>query len=219
MKNRIAFGMGWMMTALVAMGASSASAQSSWGSETSDAEEARRRSQQQRSANDVEGPYLQAGITIGVIDFDGGNVDVDAGGGISLTGGYRIFPWLSGEANFTYVGGGDVEVGNTDVGDAEFFAFTFGPKVYPFSIPREKVVPDFVDPYVLIGLGGGEYEIDGSNGFRDKEDGTFIARFILGTDFWFTEHFGAYLEGGYHAAADNDIDGTGVFTFGGQYRF
>ena len=46
-----------------------------------------------------------------------------------------------------------------------------------------------------------------------------MARFILGFDFWFTDHIGAFVEGGGFATSEDDVDGVGVFTVGGQYRF
>jgi hypothetical protein len=205
--------------------ASPADAQSTWGSDDTETAPPTPRRQQtrvfdeasMRGYDEFTGPYAQFGVTIGVIDYDG-SIDVDAGGGVSITGGYRILPWLSGEANVTYVGGGDAEVGNNNVGDAEFFAFTFGPKFYPMAAVKNDVLPEFLQPYGLVAIGGGEFELD-LNGGGDNEKSSFIARFIFGMDLWITDHFGTYMEGGYHAAADDDIDGAGVFTFGGQYRF
>ena len=145
------------------------------------------------------------------IEFDGGP-DVDAGGGFTITGGYRILPWLSGEANVTYLGGGDV---GSSSREADFFSFTFGPKLYPLGLLEEQPIPEFIQPYGLIAIGGGEYDIERSG----SEESTFIARFIFGFDLWVTDHFGAFMEGGYHVAEDSKIDGTGLFTIGGQYRF
>jgi hypothetical protein len=34
-----------------------------------------------------------------------------------------------------------------------------------------------------------------------------------------TDDFGTFVEGGYHIAGNSDIDGTGLFTVGGQMRF
>lgn len=231
MRNWIAFGSKMICGALLLAVAGPVFAQSSWGDEPRDSDwgssregrQQQRRSYDDRSVRgyDYVGPYAQLGVTIGVIDFDGSpNIDVEAGGGVSITGGFRFLSWLSGEANFTYVGGGDAEIGNTEIGEAEFFAFTFGPKFFPFAAIQQDVIPEFVQPYALVAIGGGEFEIDARNRFGgDVEESTFIARFIFGTDFWITDHIGAYVEGGYHAAADDDIDGAGVFTFGGQYRF
>lgn len=164
-----------------------------------------------RGYREFEGFYAQFGASVGEIEFDGGN-DVDAGGGFTMTGGYRVFPWLAAEANLSYLGGGEVDGTNRE---ADFFSVTFGPKLFPMGLLEEQPIPEYIQPYMLIGIGGGEYDIERS-GF---EQSTFIARFIFGFDLWFTDHLGSFVEGGYHVAADDDIDGTGLFTLGAQYRF
>jgi hypothetical protein len=164
---------------------------------------------------EYEGPYAQFGVAIGQIDFDGGNVDNNASGGFTLTGGYRFLSWLSGEANFTYLGGGSVEAGSTDIGNGSFFAFTFGPKFYPLGAFRVEEIPDSVQPYGLIQIGGGEFHVENSSFDRSA----FMARFIIGIDVWANDNIGFFVEGGGHATDQDDVDGVGVFTVGGQYRF
>ena len=170
---------------------------------------------------DYVGPYAQFGISIGRIDYDNigvFNVDSGASGGFTLAGGYRALPWLAAEAHFTFLGGKDnVEIGNVD-GDAEIFAFTFGPKLYPLGFFDVPAVPHTVQPYAFIGIGGGEGEVEFDGG-GDVSDGSFIARFILGIDFWATDNVGFFVEGGGLAVEEDAIDGVGVFTFGAQYRF
>jgi len=164
---------------------------------------------------EYEGPYAQFGVSVGQIDFDGPNIDNNPICGFTLTGGYRILSWLAGEVNFSYLGGGAVEAGSFDIGDGSFFAFTFGPKFYPLGAFKVEAVPDFVQPYALIGIGGGQFEIDNTN----FEEGAFIARFILGFDVWTTDNLGFFVEGGGHVTDEDAIDGVGIFTVGGQYRF
>lgn len=164
---------------------------------------------------EYEGPYAQFGVSVGQIDFDGSNIDNNASGGFTLTGGYRILPWLAGEANFTYLGGGSVERGSMDIGDGSFFAFTFGPKFFPLGAFKVEGVPDVLQPYALFGIGGGRFEIDNTN----FEKSAFIARFILGVDVWATDHLGFFVEGGGHVTDEDDVDGVGIFTVGAQYRF
>ncbi|MFK7894581.1 MAG: outer membrane beta-barrel protein [Myxococcota bacterium] len=166
---------------------------------------------------DYTGPYAQFGIAIGRVDFDG-NIDSDASGGFTMTGGYRLTPWLSAEGNFTFLGGEDnVELGSFE-GDTEAWAFTFGPKIYPMALIDPDAIAHTIQPYGLIGIGGGEIEIEGRNGF-ESEDDSFVARFIIGVDVWATNHVGFFVEGGGFAVEEDDIDGVGIFTFGGQYRF
>ena len=173
---------------------------------------------QQKSGQgyEYEGPYAQFGVAIGQIDFDGNNVDNNASGGFTMTGGYRFLPWISGEANFTYLGGGSVEVGRFNVGDGSFFAFTFGPKFYPLGALRVEEIPDAIQPYGLIQIGGGRFEVDNTSRW---DNSAFIARFIIGFDVWATDHLGFFVEGGGHATDEDDVDGVGIFTVGGQYRF
>jgi hypothetical protein len=164
---------------------------------------------------DFEGPYFQFGVAVGQIDFDIGGVDNNASGGFTMTSGYRVLPWLSGEVNFTYLGGGSVEAGSMDVGNGSFFAFTLGPKVYPLGAFKVDQVPDIIQPYGLIQIGGGEFHIENSPFDRSG----FIARFILGVDLWATDNIGFFVEGGGHVTDQDDVDGVGIFTMGGQYRF
>lgn len=164
---------------------------------------------------DYTGFTAQFGVSVGEINFD--DSDSDTSGGFTFGGNYRFLPWLAGDANFSYLGGGDVEVGNVNVGEGSFFAFTFGPKFYPLGLFKTEVIPHFIQPYGTIGIGGGEFDIDGRSGFHDRS--SFIARFILGFDVWATDHLGFFVEGGGHAASEDDVEGVGLFTVGGQYRF
>jgi len=166
-----------------------------------------------RGYDEYTGPYARFSVAIGRIDFDNG-IDSEASGGFGLTGGYRFLPWLSGEFDFQYLGGKDnAEVGNNDR-DSEFWAFTFGPKLYPLGLVDIDGMPQNIQPYAFVGIGGGEAEIDG---FPDKS--TFAARFILGIDWWIDDNLGVFMEGGGFATDDDDIDGAGVFSLGAQYRF
>jgi hypothetical protein len=165
---------------------------------------------------EYEGLYVQFGVSVGQIDFDGRNVDNNASGGFTLTGGYRLASWLSGEANFSYLGGGSVEAGRFDVGDGSFYAFTFGPKFYPLGAFEVEAIPDSIQPYGLIQIGGGRFEVKNSSRW---DNSAFIARFIIGIDVWATDHIGLFVEGGGHATDADHVDGVGVFTVGGQYRF
>ncbi len=178
------------------------------------------------SGYDYTGIYVQFGVSVGEIDPDEVGPppfeadDVDTGGGFTMTGGYRVFPWLAAEANLSYLGGGDTDGPVFD--DAAFFSVTIGPKFFPLGLLDEddQPLPESFQPYALVGIGGGEYEFEVNGSSRlQSEDSTFIARFIFGFDFWATDHIGAFMEGGYHVASEDDINGTGLFTVGAQYRF
>ena len=198
-----------LLGALLALVASEASAQG-WFNEAS------------TPGYDFTGPYAQFGFAVGQINYDEDEfpVDVDSGasGGFILGGGYRIFPWLAADANFTFLAGEDnAEAGNLE-GDAQTFAFTFGPKIYPFGLYPTEVIPDYVQPYGLIAIGGGEGEVDGP-GALESEEGSFVARFAVGFDIWANEHLGFFVEGGGFAVEEDTVEGIGVFSFGAQYRF
>lgn len=164
---------------------------------------------------DYTGPYGQFGVAIGQINFDDSDIENDVSGGFTLGGGYRFLPWLAADANFTFLAG-DVEIdGISNDFDGQAYGFTFGPKIYPLGLAKVEEIPDFIQPYATIGIGGGEAEIDDTS----FEEDYFLARFILGVDVWATDHVGLFVEGGGFATSDNDIEGAGIFTVGGQYRF
>lgn len=164
---------------------------------------------------DYTGPYGQFGVAIGQINFDDSDLENDVSGGFTLGGGYRFLPWLAADANFTYLAG-DIDIDGVGGDfDGEAFGFTFGPKVYPLGFAKVEGIPDFLQPYATIGIGGGEAEIDDTS----FEEDYFLARFILGVDVWATDHFGLFVEGGGFATSEDDIEGAGIFTVGGQYRF
>lgn len=166
--------------------------------------------------SDYAGFYGQLGIDLGAINFD--HSTSNASGGVSVTGGYRFLPWLAAEGNFTYMGGGDVERHGDNVGKADFYAFTLGAKLYPLSLSDAEVERDLgsAQPYASIGIGGGRF--DAGDSTIDAE-GSFVARFLLGFDIWATDHIGFFVEGGGYAASEEDVEGVGLLSFGGQYRF
>jgi opacity protein-like surface antigen len=186
-----------------------------------------------RGYDDFTGPYARFGIAIGQVNLDedevgdaldvvDGNLDSDVSAGFTMAGGYRIFPWLAVDANFVFLTGKDnIEAsadGNSFEGDLQSFVFTFGPKVFPLALVDLDAVPHYVQPYVSIGIGGGEVEADFGGGFDTKKDG-FAARFIVGFDVWATDNVGFYFEGGGFLIDSKFIEGAGEFGFGGQYRF
>ncbi len=163
---------------------------------------------------DYAGAYGQLGVDVGAINFD--HSSSTASGGVSVTGGYRFLSWLAAEGNFTYMGGGDVERHGDNVGKPEFYAFTFGPKFYPLGLAEAGGDLHSAQPYASIGIGGARF--DAGDSTIDSE-GSFVARFLLGFDIWATDHIGFFVEGGGYAASEEDVEGVGLLTFGGQYRF
>ena len=164
---------------------------------------------------DYVGPYGQFGVAIGQINFDNSNIENDVSGGFTLGGGYRFLPWLAADANFTFLAGDVERDGSSGDFDGEAFGFTFGPKIYPLALAKVNGIPNYIQPYGTIGIGGGEAEIDDTS----FEEDYFLARFILGVDVWMTDHVGLFVEGGGFATSEDDLEGAGIFTFGGQFRF
>lgn len=164
---------------------------------------------------DYKGAYGQFGVSIGQINFDSSNIENDVAGGFTIGGGYRFLPWLAADGNFSYLAG-DVEIdGFGGDFDGEAWGFTVGPKFYPLGLAKVQGIPNYFQPYATIGIGGGQAEIDDTSFDEDY----FLARFILGFDLWMTNHFGLFVEGGGFATSEDDVEGAGLFTLGGQYRF
>jgi hypothetical protein len=175
------------------------------------------RAQERGVEPDLTGFYVNLGANIGAPEFDG-PLDGEVGGGVAFGGGYRVTPWLAAELEFDLLAGSDVEVGGSDVGDAQYWAITANVKGYPFSAFEKDVIPAWIQPYARFGMGGGEIEVD-FDGLGEEEDGTFVARFGGGIDFLIHRHWGAYVDGGFHVASEDDLDGVGIFTVGAFYRF
>ncbi len=166
--------------------------------------------------SDDAGFYAQLGVDVGAINFD--HSSSNASGGVSVTGGYPVLPWLAAEGNFTYMGGGDVERHGDNVGNAGFYAFTLGAKIHPLSFSKAGFERDLgsAQPYASIGIGGGRFDAGDS---EIDAEGSFVARFLFGFDIWATDHVGFFVEGGGYAASEEDVEGVGLLTFGAQYRF
>jgi len=167
---------------------------------------------------DQTGAYLNLGANIGAPDFDFAGVDGKVGGGVAFGAGYRMTKWLAAELEFDLLAGSDVKVNGSKIGDAQYWAITGNVKAYPFQAFETDVIPAWIQPYGRFGMGGGEIEIDFDNaGTRDQ--GTFVARFGGGIDFLLDRHWALYMDGGYHATSEDDLDGVGIFTLGAFYRF
>jgi len=176
------------------------------------------------------GPYVKGGVNIGAVEIDSSRVDTDAGGGVALALGYRALPWLAGEFQFDYLGGSTIEVSGTDVADGNYFDFTFNAKAFPVPLLNDHVLErdlplvKWLEPYALLGIGGGEFEFDGKNGRSTSNESTFVVRLGLGVDFLMAQHWGVSLDGGFHFTTDDDLDdadilGVGIFNLGVFWRF
>ena len=150
------------------------------------------------TTNDWTGFYAKVGLAIGFPDEDvaGPSPDIDAGAGIAFGGGYRWNRWLATEIDFNVIGGADIEDSNDDV---TIFAFTVNVKGYPFAGLGKDTIPEWIQPYGLFGIGGGEVDA-GDIG----DESTFVVRFNVGSDFMLWVHFGLFFEAGYLVTTEDD---------------
>lgn len=161
---------------------------------------------------DWRGPYAKLGLAIGFPDEKSSFPDVDPGAGFDLAGGWRLAPWLAAEADMNFIAGADVSGTSKDM---QIFAFTVNAKGYPLGALQTDAIPQDFQPYVLMGLGGGEVEVG------SFDEGSFIFRIGGGVDMWFAENFGAYFDAGYQVITDDDtgLNGEGLIVLGAMCRF
>lgn len=160
-----------------------------------------------------EGLYAKLGLAINVPEVEGANIDVTAGAGISVAGGYRLNEWLAAELDFTLTGGHLVEFrGQSTDDDLVYLAVIGGAKVYPFVF-FDFGLPDWVEPYGFLGIGGASIMSDVS------EDGAFIARIAGGAEFPIFDRAGVYFEVGGDLGDESGLDGVTRIVLGGSYRF
>ncbi|MCP4038622.1 MAG: porin family protein [bacterium] len=191
--------------ALIAVPIASASAQSSSGFTISEGDPA---------TNDWRGLYAKLGLAIGFPDEDyPGSVDIDPGAAVAFGGGYRWNRWVATEIDFNVIAGADVE-GVSD--DLTIFAFTVNVKGYPLAGLDKDAFPQWIQPYGLFGMGGGEADL---GDFGDES--SFMVRFNVGADFMIWDHFGLFVDTGYLIITENDtaLNGEGQLIMGGTYRF
>jgi hypothetical protein len=175
--------------------------------------------------------------------------------GGAISGGYRFFPWLAAEAEFQYLAGGEWEmtVGwdlepkstfgsyGTLKGDFSLMTFLASAKVYPMALLARDAIPERIQPYVVVGIGGGLNTLDNVRGNTDTRpggnfnqtmlaienyvqdaegsEGAFIARFGGGVDLMLNEGWGAYVDGGYFTNNRDYLEGYGAVRVGVIYRF
>jgi len=157
-----------------------------------------------------KGPYAYGGLAISKTNVDG----LDAQVGFALGGGYRFIDWLAADVDIYSAWREQNGV------DSRVFGFTMNAKAYPIGI----FAPDFIDwlqPYVVVGMGGGQFKSKPSGG--DVKTGTFIFRLGAGTELFFTDHMAAYMDLSLHATPGYEGGGqggaTGVIQFGVAYHF
>jgi len=128
----------------------------------------------------------------GVYGQVGGSLRLDQfGGGATASAGYRFLPWLAVDVNATYLANG-------------FYGVAVGPKIYPLGAASDSSIPEFVQPYGVVGIGA------------DVEDETIAGRFGVGVDFWLTDRLGFFTEAGTYLYREHPI---ASLSLGAQIRF
>jgi len=169
------------------------------------------------------GPYVRGGIAFGWANVDdefvGFSVSNGVNVGFEIGGGYRFHPALAADGEFFFVTGGDVEVTGVTVPGAETqaYGFTANVRAYPLHFAADDAT-GLLQPYVVVGIGGGSGEATGVGPFSGSE-GTFLARFGGGLDVMFTDRLGAYADGSYYITTKDVIGGVGKISAGGVLKF
>ena len=163
----------------------------------------------------AKGLYAQGGFTIAKTNFENNNLDPRLG--FAFAGGYRFLHWLGADGEL-YWAGRDQAGGKT-----RGFGLTFNGKVYPIGLLAPKTLDSF-QPYVVMGMGGGNYKFKPDGG-SDTKTGTFIYRLGVGVDWMLTDNIGTYADFSLHATPGTKEwvsfkgGATGVIQFGAKVNF
>lgn len=159
---------------------------------------------------DAKGPYANLGLAISKTNFSAADAQV----GFAIAGGYRFIDWLAADVEM-YSAWREQSGVTTRV-----FGFTMNAKAYPIGLISPTTL-DWLQPYVVVGMGGGQAKNKFSAG--DVKTGTYIFRLGAGTEAFITDHFAAYMDLSLHATPGYKVGGnggaTGVIQFGVAYHF
>jgi hypothetical protein len=142
--------------------------------------------------------------------------------GLSFTGGYRINSLIAVDAEFLWVGGGDLSTFGVQFSDASLMAITGNIKFYPLSKAPDLIV-EWIQPYVVMGIGSGLGQSTPAayrrTGIGTDNVNVFMGRFGGGVEILLDNHWGIYLDGNYYVASDEVFDGAGTLGVGVLYSF
>ena len=152
---------------------------------------------------------------------DESNIDSDTMTGFSFMAGYRFNPWLGGDVEFTWIGGGNVtSPALTGTGSASVLAVGVALKFYPLVRVSRKM-PEWIQPYLTVGIGSGiaEQAPSGSSVFGSESQSVFLARFGAGSELMLTQNWGVLMDVSYYASTSGALEGFATFRLGGIFRF
>lgn len=176
------------------------------------------------------GYYLRAGAAAGFFEAHRSKVDFDVGVGLAIAAGYRHNSYIAGEVGFRYSFAADTDdftkLDGIDIGEDDDsktlkeFEVTFDLKGYPLGYFDVSAMPDWVQPYAMVGVGFGETTVGNLKELR------FLMRFGGGFEVLITDRLGVYLDGGYSVITgtvrENGgtiLDGHGQLGIGALVRF
>jgi hypothetical protein len=176
---------------------------------------------------DSTGFYGQVAIVLGWPNIDGRFTAPPTTGngtmiGLSFAAGSRIATWVGVDAEFVLIGGGDLHSFGVKTAESSLMAFTANAKLYPLAFSPD-LIPQWVQPYGVIGIGGGIAQsipvASMRDGFGAENVTVFMGRFGAGLEILLTDHWGTYVDGSYYMASDDVFNGAGTLRFGTHYSF
>jgi opacity protein-like surface antigen len=138
------------------------------------------------------------------------SVDVDTAVGFEVYGGYRFHPNFAVEAEFEMLPETDIDAsGFGDFAEIESWTLTGNVKVFPLT--------GRIQPFLLVGLGVMDAELEDTIGLGASEDETgFAARFGGGLDVYITENIAVSAGVDYVLPSGDDIlDEADYVSYGG----
>ncbi len=169
------------------------------------------------------GAFLGAHFVYAIPDFDiEGGLTTDDPLGFEVFAGYRFNRYVSLEGQFLYLPNFEVREFGRHLTDAWALTAMPATKVYPLV----DVLPPWVQPYGLLGVGVLVAHVDEAFFLDDATDATAAFRFSGGADFYLLPQLVARVSGGYVVGVtDLSLVGTDAtpnfapITVGLEFRF
>lgn len=171
---------------------------------------------------DSAGFYADIGLALGWNNMAGPFQPINNGTmvGFVFSGGYRFNGWFAAEAEFLWVGGGDIL--NAQDGleyRASLTAFGIAGKIYPFA-GAPDLMPQWIQPYFAFGIGTGLADRAlVTVQFGSSTQSVLLTRVATGVDVMFTRHWGVTMDGSYYVTNNAALIGIGAWKLAVLCRF